>query len=375
MDVAGAGESLAGISPNHDRLQELKAFDESKAGVKGLVDAGITKVPRIFLRPPEEIAADEPISRQRTPTQFRIPVIDLQDVAGDRSVVVDGVRRAAEAVGFFHVVNHGVPVKLLEDMVAAAREFHELPLELKVEYYSRDMTAKKVKYRSNFDLYQSKYVNWRDTLKCVMAPEPVDPQELPPICRDVILEFSKQVQTLGSLLFELLSEALGLKPCHLKDMDCPKGHLLLCHYYPSCPEPELTLGTSRHSDPDFLTILLQDHIGGLQVLYQNMWVDVPPIPGALVVNIGDVLQLISNDKFESVEHRVLANHRGPRVSVACFFTLDHCPSTRIYGPIKELLSEDNPPLYRGILLQDFNAYYNNKGLDGNSALAHFKLLG
>ncbi|XP_027359176.1 1-aminocyclopropane-1-carboxylate oxidase homolog 1-like [Abrus precatorius] len=371
MDVASAGKSQAGNS-DYDRLQELRAFDDSKAGVKGVVDAGITKVPQIFLRPPEDIATDEPISGERTPTQFRIPVIDLKNVAGDRSGVVAGVRLAAEAVGFFQVVNHGVPVKLLDEMVVAAREFHELPLELKVEYYSRDM-KKKVKYRSNFDLYQSKYVNWRDTLKCVMAPEPVEPQEFPPVCRDVIIKFSKQVQTLGNLLFEFLSEALGLNPNHLKDMDCTKGHLLLCHYYPSCPEPELTMGTSRHSDPDFLTILLQDNIGGLQVLHQNQWIDVPPIPGALVVNIGDVLQLISNDKFKSVEHRVLANHRGPRVSIACFFTLDHCPSTRIYGPIKELLSEDNPPLYREILLQDFNAHYNNKGLDGISALAHFKL--
>ncbi|XP_020206507.1 1-aminocyclopropane-1-carboxylate oxidase homolog 1 [Cajanus cajan] len=372
ISVASAGESLPGGSPNHDRLQELKAFDESKAGVKGLLDAGITKVPQIFLRPPEEVAADEPISGEMTPTQFRIPVIDLRDVAGDRSSVVAGVRQAAEAVGFFQVVNHGVPEKVLEDMVAVARGFHELALELKVEYYSRDIT-KKVKYRSNFDLYESKYCNWRDTLKCVMAPQPLDPQELPPICRDVIPEFSKQVETLGSLLFELLSEAIGLKPYHLKDLDCAKGHLLLCNYYPSCPEPQLTLGTTKHSDPDFLTILLQDHIGGLQILYQNQWLDVPPIPGALVVNIRDVLQLISNDKFKSVEHRVLANHKGPRVSVACFFTLDHFPSTRTYGPIKELLSEDNPPLYREILLQDFNAYYNNKGLDGNSALDHFKL--
>ncbi|KAJ1433721.1 Oxoglutarate/iron-dependent dioxygenase [Sesbania bispinosa] len=373
MDVAGAGKSLAESLANYDRLQELKAFDESKAGVKGLVDAGITEVPRIFIRPPEETAADEPISGEPTQSWFRIPVIDLKDVAGDRSGVIAGVQQAAEAVGFFQVVNHGISTKLLEEMLVAAREFHELPLELKVEYYSRDLT-KKVKYRSNFDLYQSKYVNWRDTLKCVLSPEPLDPQELPPVCRDVIMEFSKQVQILGSLLFELLSEALGLKPSHLKDMDCTKGHLILCHYYPSCPEPELTLGTSRHSDPDFLTILLQDHIGGLQVLNQNQWIDVHPIPGALVVNIGDVLQFISNDKFKSVEHRVLANHRGPRVSVACFFTLDHQPSTRIYGPIKELLSEDNPPVYREILLQDFNAHYNNKGLDGNSALAQFRLL-
>ncbi|KAJ1433743.1 Oxoglutarate/iron-dependent dioxygenase [Sesbania bispinosa] len=289
MDYTDVGKSLAGSSTSYDRLQELKAFDESKSGVKGLVDAGITRVPRIFIRPPEELAGGEPVPGEQSLTQFSIPVIDLKGIAGDRSGAVSGVRRAAETVGFFQVVNHGIPVKLLEEMVATVREFHELPQELKAEYYTREKN-KKVKYWTNFDLYQSKYANWRDTLNCTMAPEPLDSQELPPVCRDVMMEYSQQVQALGSLLFELLSEALGLKPGHLKDIDCAKGHLIFCHYYPACPEPELTIGTRSHTDPDFLTILLQDHIGGLQVLVQNHWIDVPPIPGALVLNIGDLLQ-------------------------------------------------------------------------------------
>ena len=90
------------------------------------------------------------------------------------------------------------------------------------------------------------------------------------------------------------------------------------------------------------------------------------------VTVGIVLaQLISNDRFKSVTHRVLANREGPRISVAYFFNA-HDQVNRFYGPIKELLSDDNPPLYRETQVTEYKVQYASKGL-GNSALANFRL--
>ncbi|KAF8401860.1 hypothetical protein HHK36_012807 [Tetracentron sinense] len=357
----------------YDRAKEVKAFDDTKAGVKGLVDAGVVKIPRFFIRPPEEL----PDKSNSNVSQLKVPVINLEGVDQKDSVrrkeIINEVRQASESWGFFQVVNHGIPITVLEEMIDGVRRFHEQDNEeVKKEFYSRD-PMRKVKFHSNLDLFMSRPANWRDTLACSMAPDPPQPETLPSVCREILFEYTKRVVRLGETLLELISEGLGLKRDHLIAMECAKVCAIVSHYYPACPEPELTMGTETHSDPSFLTILLQDHVGGLQALHQHQWVNVDPISGVLVVNIGDLLQLISNDKLKSVAHRVPANRFGPRISVACFFSTEFDTSTRCYGPIKELLSDDNPPKYKETLVRDYFAASLSKGSSGDSLLAHFKL--
>lgn len=358
---------------SYDRVTELKAFDETKTGVKGLVDAGVSEVPRIFHHSSLKLSNPKPLSSDFT----TIPTFDLGgrlfEDETKRKNVIQGIKEASEKWGFFQVINHGVPLDLLERMKDGVRGFHEQPPEVRKQYYGRDF-SRTFRYSSNFDLFSSPAANWRDTFSCTIAPDPPKPEDLPEICRDVMLEYTKHVVNLGEFLFEMLSEALGLEPNHLNEMDCSKGLLMLNHYYPPCPQPDLTLGATQHSDNSFLTVLLPDEIEGLQINREGHWYDVPHVPGALIINIGDLLQLITNDKFISLEHRVLANRATrARVSVACFFTTGVRPNPRLYGPIRELVSEENPPRYREITIRDYSAHVNAKGLDGTSALLHFKI--
>ncbi|CAN8248495.1 unnamed protein product [Cochlearia groenlandica] len=358
-----------------DDYIERTAFDETKQGVKGLVDAKIVEIPRIFHLPQDTLTDKKHFV---SVSNLEIPIIDFASVHADpssREAVVEKVRYAAENWGFFQVINHGVPLNVLEEIKEGVRRFHEEEdLEIKKSYFSRDPLKNKFVYNSNFDLYSSSpCVNWRDSFTCYMAPNPPTPEELPVTCRDAMFEYSNHVMSLGGLLFELFSEALGLKSDILKSMDCLKSLLMIGHYYPPCPQPDLTLGTSQHSDNSFLTVLLQDNIGGLQILHQDTWVDVAPLHGALVINIGDFLQLITNDKFVSVEHRVLANNRGPRISVASFFSSSKLQNSRIYGPMKELVSQENPPKYREVTMKEYTDGYFEKGLDGTSHLLNFRI--
>ncbi|XP_018720527.2 1-aminocyclopropane-1-carboxylate oxidase homolog 1-like [Eucalyptus grandis] len=229
------GEPITYSGPHYDGAKEAKEFDETKDGVKGLVDSGVTKVPRLFIHPPQ----------------------NLRDLSPD----TDGAAAGLE------MINHGIPDDVMDGMLEAVKQFHEQPEGVKREWYSGD-DAKKFRYHSNGDLFRSKAATWKDT---------------------VYFDFSH----------------------YLGDIGWMESKRIAGHYYPTCPEPELTIGTINHSDASFLTLLLQNHHGGLQVRHQNQWIDVYPVPGAILANIGDSMQLVSNDKFKSVEHRVLCQGGRP----------------------------------------------------------------
>lgn len=270
----------------YEREKQMKQFEETKAGVKGLVDSGESKLPTIFIH------SHSPEEDHRLLVQ--IPVIDLSGLTERKETVVNGIKEAAEKWGFFQIINHGIPLNVMEDTLEAGRRFHEQPQEAKKDFYSRDYSRKAIFY-SNMELRADiDHMDWRDTLRChdLQDQDESSLASLPQVCRREMSLYSKCLLRLRHLLSELLSEALGLGTDYIATIGCLNSMALVCQYYPVCPQPHLTLGTTKHADMSFITILLQDTTGGLQVLHdQNHWVDVKPLQGALIVNIGDMMQV------------------------------------------------------------------------------------
>ncbi|KAM7258191.1 hypothetical protein ACFE04_013932 [Oxalis oulophora] len=356
---------MAHEEEEYGRLKALKEFDDSKGGVKALVDSGLTNIPSFFVH------SSENVSSTIRSYEDIIPTIDLINISScfDRPKdVVDKVAKAAREFGFFQVINHGINVDITDSLIKAIRGFHEQAAEIKSRYYTRDM-SRDVVFLSNVDLFHCKAASWRDTLRVKLGPTLPELDEIPEICRSEILEWNEKIKRLGDLLMELLCE--GLQGVSKGRLECLEK-TMVGHHYPYCPEPSRTLGIPSHTDPRMITILMQDHIGGLQVKHDGKWLDVKPIPGALVINIGDMLQIISNDMYKSVEHRVVANpFHEPRTSIAMFLGIEE--EDRICGPLPELLSQDKPAIYRQFSVREFLTRFYSQKLDGMSLRNYFKL--
>ncbi|KAK9742873.1 hypothetical protein RND81_03G202400 [Saponaria officinalis] len=361
--------SLSKMAYAYDRLKELNDFDNTKLGVKGLVDSGITHVPRIFHHSPETL-----FDIQQSVSNDDHDLIPVVDMSRPHQELVQRIQEASAKFGFFQVVNHGVPVTVLDRLLKAIKAFHELPPEEKIKCYDRNWntTGKGASFFSNHDLFYSKAASWRDTLQFRLGPVSINPNVIPIVCREEVTEWEKEVKLLAERLVGFLSEGLGLSSDRLKGVPYLGQVGMSAHYYPHCPEPTKTVGIASHTDLGILTVLLQDQVGGLQVKYNDKWIDLKPVHGALVINIGDLFQIISNDKYKSGEHRVIANpFKEARVSVGVFFNPGIADN--IYGPLPELVSDENPALYKEFKFSDLVARFLSKELGGLANTSHFRL--
>ncbi|GAB2299507.1 Jasmonate-induced oxygenase 2 [Dionaea muscipula] len=185
-------------------------------------------------------------------------------------------------------------------------------------------------------------------------------------------EYLREVVKLCGRLMKILSLNLGLDERRLQDAFGGEdiGVCLRVNFYPRCPQPDLTLGLSSHSDPGGMTLLLPDpHVSGLQVRKDGKWVTVKPTPHAFIVNIGDQIQVLSNAMYKSVEHRVIVNPNIERVSLALFYN----PRADLpVQPVEELVTPQTPALYKPMTFNEYRLYIRSRGPRGKSQVESLK---
>uniref|UniRef100_A0A251VAV5 Putative oxoglutarate/iron-dependent dioxygenase n=1 Tax=Helianthus annuus TaxID=4232 RepID=A0A251VAV5_HELAN len=201
------------------------------------------------------------------------------------------------------LVNHGIS-EAIDAMKKVTEEFFKLPLDEKMKYAQLPNTIEG--YGQAFVLSEEQKLDWGDMLFLIPLPVPLRnlrfwPQN-PNSFRDTFDEYSNKLYGVSKKLFELISINLGIEPetiCKMIDFEnCTQG-IRMNYYpvYPPCPEARKVLGKTPHSDATGLTLLVQvNEVQGLQMKKNSKWVPIKPIPGSIIVNIGDVLEVINYQK-------------------------------------------------------------------------------
>lgn len=155
--------AIEATNSSYDRLEEAKKFDESKMGVKGLSDSGITSIPKFFVHSPEILADFR--NAKTSDDQIAIPIIDLSNT--NRTQLVNQVKEAASTWGFFQVINHGVSHSVIDSTINAIKSFHEQPYEVRSKFYKRQEKSG-FSYVSNNDLYRTQAAYWNDHFQVII---------------------------------------------------------------------------------------------------------------------------------------------------------------------------------------------------------------
>lgn len=337
-------------SPSVGKSLVVKEYPPTMS-IKELVEKGLSSVPENY----GASTQDRPPLSQPLKEDWETPVIDISHLQGPgRKQTVDQIARACQEWGFFHVVNHGVPEAVVEDMWQAYDMLFALPPHERAKFDEGPPDILK-KLSQNKEKMQM-LANWRDTMR-FRELNPDDEGAIPhapQFFRKPACEFYRALRNVGLELLEAISESLGMEAGYIHNVT--GSNLAIntsIHHYSPCPDPLVTIGLNPHTDIDTLTVLLQDETGGLQILKEDRWVDVKPLPDSLVVNVGEALQVISNKRYKSVLHRVNTNTERARSSISCF--LLPTPES-VIGPLAHLINEENPAVYTNVTFE--NLFYN-----------------
>ncbi|KVI00918.1 Non-heme dioxygenase N-terminal domain-containing protein, partial [Cynara cardunculus var. scolymus] len=300
--------------------------------VQELAKQPLTKIPLRYVRQFHH----QPLSDDTTPS---VPVIDLHTLletasgSSTYSSELNKLHTASKQWGFFQVINHGISESLLEDFKREVLNFFKLPMEEKQMLWQKADNHEG--FGQLFVVSEEQKLDWSDMFYITTLPHNLRKsqlfQKLPLILREKLEAYSKEMKKLAMAILGQMAKALEMDGDEMRELFHDGVQSIRMNYYPPCPEPELALGFSPHSDADALTILYQlNQTEGLRIRKDGKWVAIKPLPNALVVNIGDIM-----------EHQATVTSNNERFSVATFYSSNM--GTEL-GPARSLVAKHKDPV-------------------------------
>ncbi|CAL9009260.1 unnamed protein product [Prunus brigantina] len=328
------------------------------------------------------VPSPSPIRTKKTKA-VGIPTIDLSNY--NRSKLSEQIVEACEEYGFFKVVNHGVPKEVIERMEAQGADFFAKPAMEK----QRAGPACPFGYGCknigrNGDMGELEYLLLQtDSLSVSERSNAISNEPTKFNC--AVNDYTEAVKELACEILDLVGEGLWVSDKSVFSRfirDVQSDSILRLNHYPAVKDPSPKqqlqpygnnnrIGFGEHSDPQILTILRSNNVGGLQIsLHDGLWVPVPPDPNHFFVMVGDALQALTNGRLVSVRHRALANSvMKPRMSMVYFGAP---PLNAWMSPLPEMVSPEKPSLYKPFTWGEYKKAAYTTRL-GDSRLDHFKI--
>ncbi|ONI13831.1 hypothetical protein PRUPE_4G248600 [Prunus persica] len=281
-----------------------------------------------------------------------IPVIDLGLLLTPSSITaqqLEKLRSALTTWGCFQVINHGMTPEFLDKVREMTKQFFALPLEEKQKYLRQinDIQG----YGNDMVFSEQQTLDWSDRLYLSVYPEehrklkfwPQNPKSF----SETLDQYTMKLQVVTKTVLEAMARSLNLDVNCFRDLCGEQGKMdVRFNFYPPCSRPDVVLGVKPHADGTIITLLLQDkQVEGLQFLKDDQWFRAPIVPEALLINVGDQAEILSNGIFKSPVHRVVTNPDKERISLAAFCIPE---SDKDIEPFESLVNESTPRLYKKV---------------------------
>ncbi|XP_062073753.1 S-norcoclaurine synthase 1-like [Humulus lupulus] len=354
--------------------QELSSVDYGSSlpieSVQELASKNQKEIPSRYLRPEAEL---DPVSVQES---RELPVIDMTKLIDDQHPwhhdEVAKLHLACKDWGFFQLTNHKVPEEVIEKMKIDIEEFFKLPLVKKKAYAQQPNSIEG--YGQAYNQSEEQELDWGDAF--ILRTLPVSLRNMrywptqPISFRENLDRYSRELKKVALCVFKFMSRNLGLDSQTLASKFENGRQSIRINFFPPCMQANKVMGLTPHSDVTGLTILHQvNDVQGLQIKKNGKWVLVKPVSGAFIVNIGDIIEIMSNGEYKSIEHRVVVNPEKQRLSIAAF----HGPHAKdVIGPLPDLV-KNSKANYKTIITEDYLKLVFSKRLDGKSQVDCLKV--